>query len=93
MTDRLRDTEYRGKVTSTPSPSRGTVYFTKVEQTERQDGFEERRRYLAGLRSFFLGGGLCGVGGVLKNRMAMSSIVMGLGAVSRFGLAAGIAEF
>lgn len=55
---------------------------------KRQAGIEERKRYLAALRVFFLGAGLWGCGGVLKNRVAMSSIVMGLGAASRLGFSA-----
>ncbi|MGO8755652.1 MAG: hypothetical protein ACLQHK_10540 [Gallionellaceae bacterium] len=52
----------------------------------RQAGIEERKRYLVGLRVFFLACGLCGVGGVFKNRLAMSSIVMGCCAALVFGL-------
>lgn len=49
----------------------------------RQAG-KARKSYLA-LRAFFLGAGLRGVGGVLKNRRAMSSIVTGFCAASRLG--------
>jgi len=45
-----------------------------MNTVNRQGGIKVRKRYLA-LRSFF-----CGAGGVLKNLLAMSSIVIGFGA-------------
>ena len=57
-----------------------------VKTMNRQAGIEGSKRYLADLRGFFFGCGLCGVGGVLKNFMAMSSIVIGF--ASRFSFSA-----
>jgi hypothetical protein len=54
------------------------------ETINRQAGIKERKRYLADLRAFFLACGLCGAGGVFKNRLAISSIVISFVASFRF---------
>ena len=81
-----------GSAAAGPPPPPGAIVYLTKGTLYGQSGIEVRSRYLAALRGFFFGGGLCGVGGVFKNRVAMSSIDMGFGAVSRFGFASGIWE-
>jgi hypothetical protein len=56
-----------------------------MDNSTRQAGIKSRKDYLVALRAFFAGAGLCGVGGALKNRFAMSSIVNGCGVGAGFG--------
>ena len=68
-----------------------TKTWSQMQNFEGQAGNSKKPAYLAGFVAFPFAFFSRGCGGVFKNRMAMSSIAMGLGARSRFGFCAGIA--